>query len=312
MKSKNKNQSKNIYLLMLLVPLFWGGAFVTAKHVITEVPPLVAATLRFGITGIILVSIITIQKEWQWQVIRGRWKGLLFIGFIGIFGYNAFFFTALKYTSATNGALIIAAMPVFTMLGAVTLGKEKWNNKAGAGLAISMIGVIIVIVKGSLSDLFSLSFNLGDLLFVGALLCGVIYALMGESMLKGIPVMLSNTMMMLSGAVFLAISTVFEGGWGQVVNMSIQSWIEMFYMVVCGTLIGYVIFNKGVESLGGSKASLYLNLTPIVATLLALIVYGSSITLIQIVGMVMVLVGVYIATNNVFSTQSDESIIKNT
>ncbi|MFJ8517585.1 DMT family transporter [Lysinibacillus xylanilyticus] len=297
MENKNKNQSRNMYLLMLLVPLFWGGAFATAKHVITEVPPLVAATLRFGITGIILVIITTIQKEWQWQVIRNRWKGLLFIGFVGIFGYNAFFFTALKYTSATNGALIIAALPVFTMLGAVIFGKEKWNNKAGTGLALSMIGVIIVIVKGSFSDLFSLAFNLGDLLFIGALLCGVIYALMGESILKGIPVILSNTIMMLSGAVFLAISTVFEGGWSQVVSMSVQSWIEMFYMVVCGTLIGYVIFNKGVESLGGSKASLYLNLTPIVATILAVIAYGSSITLIQIVGMVMVLVGVYIATN---------------
>lgn len=297
MENKNKNQSRNMYLLMLLVPLFWGGAFATAKHVITEVPPLVAATLRFGITGIILVTIITVQKEWQWQVIRNRWKGLIFIGFIGIFGYNAFFFTALKYTSATNGALIIAAMPVFTMLGAVILGKEKWNNKAGVGLAISMIGVIIVIVKGSFSVLFSLSYNLGDLLFVGALLCGVMYALMGESMLKGIPMMVSNTIMMLSGAVFLAVSTVFEGGWSQVVSMSVQSWIEMFYMVVCGTLIGYVIFNKGVESIGGSKASLYLNLTPIVATLLAVIVYDSSITSIQIVGMVMVLVGVYITTN---------------
>lgn len=297
MGNKNRNQSRNMYLLMLLVPLFWGGAFATAKHVITEVPPLVAATLRFGITGIILFTFITIQKEWQWQVIRNRWRGLLFIGFIGIFGYNALFFTALKYTSATNGALIIAAMPVFTMLGAFILGKEKWNNKSGIGLALSMIGVIIVIVKGSFSDLFALSFNLGDILFVGALLCGVVYALMGESMLKGIPVMLSNTIMMLSGATFLAISTVFEGGWDQVVNMSVQSWIEMFYMVVCGTLIGYVIFNKGVESLGGSKASLYLNLTPIVATLLAVIAYGSLITSIQIVGMVMVLVGVYIATN---------------
>lgn len=234
----------------------------------------------------------------------------MFIGFIGIFGYNALFFTALKYTSATNGALIIAAMPVFTMLGAVLLGKEKWNNKSGTGLALSMIGVIMVIVKGSLSNLFALSFNLGDILFVGALLCGVVYALMGESMLKGIPVMLSNTIMMLSGAVFLAISTVFEGGWDQVVNMSVQSWIEMFYMVVCGTLIGYVIFNKGVESLGGSKASLYLNLTPIVATLLAVIAYGSSITLIQIVGMVIVLVGVYMATTITNQRNSVRSQVK--
>ncbi|WP_141434481.1 DMT family transporter [Bacillus sp. 03113] len=293
---ENRNQSKSIYFLMLLVPLFWGGAFATAKHVITEIPPLIAATLRFGITGIILAMIVTFQKEWHWKAIRKHWKSLLFIGLIGVFGYNALFFTALKYTSATNGALIIAAMPVFTMLGSVLFCKENWSNKSGIGLALSLMGVIIVIVKGSLSALVSLSFNLGDLLFVAALLCGVIYGLTGKSIIQGAPVMLSNTVMMLSGAIFLAISTVFEGGWDKVSNMSLQSWFEMSYMVVCGTLIGYVIFNKGIELLGGSKASMYLNLTPIVATLLAVIAYGSSITLAQIAGMVMVLIGVYVAT----------------
>ncbi|WP_233147239.1 DMT family transporter [Paenibacillus selenitireducens] len=304
MESKHRDQSKSIYFLMLLVPLFWGGAFVTAKHVITEIPPLVAGTLRFGITGIILAIIVLIQKEWHWKEIKKHWKGLLFIGFIGVFGYNALFFTALKYTSATNGALIIAAMPVFTMVGSVLFCKGNWNNKFGIGLSLSLMGVIIVIVKGSLSALSSLSFNLGDLLFVAALLCGVIYALTGKSIIQGVPVMLSNTIMMLSGAIFLAISTVFEGGWDKVSNMSAQSWIEMAYMVVCGTLIGYVIFNKGVELLGGSKASMYLNLTPIVATLLAVIAYGSSITLTQIVGMVMVLIGVYVATSKTSGRKS--------
>ncbi|WP_223069061.1 DMT family transporter [Paenibacillus caui] len=304
MKNKNTNQSKSIYILMLLVPLFWGGAFATAKHVITEIPPLIAATLRFGITGIILAMVVTLQKEWHWKEIRKRWKGLLFIGLIGVFGYNALFFTALKYTSATNGALIIAAMPVFTMLGSVLFGKETWSTKSGIGLFLSLIGVVIVIVKGSLSALLALSFNLGDLLFVAALFCGVIYGLTGKAIVQGAPAMLSNAIMMLSGAAFLAISTVFEGGWNKVPNMSVQSWIEMAYMVVCGTLIGYVIFNKGVELLGGSKASMYLNLTPIVTTLLAVIAYGSSITLTQIVGMIMVLIGVYVATAKTGSRKS--------
>lgn len=298
MESKYRNQSMSIYFLMLLVPLFWGGAFATAKHVITEIPPLVAATIRFGLSAIILSIIVIAQKKWLWKEIKKHWKGLLFIGFIGIFSYNALFFTALKYTSATNGALIISAMPVFTTIGSVLLFKENWSNKFGLGLFLSLMGVVIVLVKGSFSALLSFSFNLGDLLFAAALLCGVIYGLVGKFILQGAPVLLSNAMMMLTGAIFLSISTVFEGGWGKVLNMSIQSWIEMIYMVVCGTIVGYVIFNKGVELLGGSKASMYLNLTPIVATLLAVIVYGSSIFVSQIVGMVMVLIGVYISTTN--------------
>lgn len=69
-------------------------------------------------------------------------------------------------------------------------------------------------------------------------------------------------------------------------------------------------FNKGVEQLGGSKASMYLNLTPIVAALLAIIAYGSSMTFIQITGMMMVLVGVYVATAKTSRNNLLERLIK--
>lgn len=72
-----------MYWLMLLVPFFWGGAFAAAKHVITEIPPLVAAAIRFGIAGILLALVVTVRKEWRWPEIARRWKGLLFIGAIG-------------------------------------------------------------------------------------------------------------------------------------------------------------------------------------------------------------------------------------
>ena len=81
-------------------------------------------------------------------------------------------------------------------------------------------------------------------------------------------------------------------GWG----VSLQGWIEMLYMVICGTLIGYIVFNKGVEELGASKASMYLNLTPIVATSISVVLYGAAVTWQQIAGMIIVLIGVYIAT----------------
>ncbi|PZM64969.1 DMT family transporter [Paenibacillus dendritiformis] len=297
MGKEDGTKPKGMYWLMLLVPLFWGGAFATAKHVITEIPPLVAATIRFGIAGLLLALVVTVRKEWRWSEIASRWKGLLFIGAVGIFGYNALFFTALKYTSATNGALIIAAMPAFTLLGSVLLRKEAWNPRAGLGVALSLVGVIAVIVNGSLSALLSLRLNYGDLLFVAALVCGVLYGLTGKSILQGVPALPANAVMMLSGSVLLAAGTLFEGGWERAAAMSAKNWAEMIYMIVGGTLIGYLIFNKGVEVLGGNMASMYLNLTPIVATLMSVAVYGSTVTWEQAAGMAVVLAGVYLATS---------------
>lgn len=63
-----------------------------------------------------------------------------------------------------------------------------------------------------------------------------------------------------------------------------------------GTLIGYVIFNKGVEQIGASRASIYLNLTPIVTTLFSVVLYDTIMTWQQVLGMAMVLAGVGLAT----------------
>lgn len=294
---QNQNHSNKIYFLLLLVPLFWGGSFSTAEHVVTEIPPLVAATLRFGIAGVILMVYLTIKAEWDMGSIKKRWKGLLLVALTGIFGYNALFFLGVHYTSAINGSLIIATMPIFVTLGSILFLNEKWNSKVGISLLLSLIGVIIVITKGSLDMLLSLAFNVGDLLFLAALACGVIYGLVGKAVMKDVSPLFATTIMTVMGSVFLAISSLYEGGWDKVPSMSAQSWLEMFYMVICGTLVGYIIFNKGVEQIGASKASMYLNLTPIVTTLISVVLYGSVMSWKEVMGMIFVLIGVYIANS---------------
>lgn len=166
--------SNRIYFILLLVPLFWGGAFGAAKHVITEIsPPITAATIRFGLAGIILLGLVFLKSAWKWQVIKQKWLGLGGMALTGIFGYNALFFIALEHTSAINGSLIMATTPVFLTLGTVLFFKESWNARIAIGLFLSWFGVFLVIIKGSWHILISLSFNLGDLLFLAALFVGL-------------------------------------------------------------------------------------------------------------------------------------------
>ncbi|KEK26353.1 DMT family transporter [Bacillus gaemokensis] len=290
------NSKDRMYVLMLLVPLFWGGSFATAEHVITEIPPLVAATIRFALAGVILMIIVSARSQWNMGLLRRNWKGLLFVSLTGIFGYNAFFFVGLHYTSTMNGSLIIATMPVFVTIGAILFFKETWSIKIAMSLILSLVGVIIIITKGSLHVFLSLSFNKGDLLFIAALVCGVLYSLTGKAVMKDVSPLFTTMIMTVLGSIFLAGISVFEGGWEKVPALSIQGWLEMLYMVVCGTLIGYIVFNKGVEEIGASKASMYLNITPIVATIISVVLYGAVITWQQLLGMIIILIGVYIAT----------------
>ncbi|MFD1038278.1 DMT family transporter [Virgibacillus byunsanensis] len=289
-------QSVAIYFWLLLVPLFWGGAFVAAEHVITEIPPVTAAAFRFGTAGIVLLIFVLVQKKIDFTAIKKQWIPILFMGITGIFGYNVFFFHGLALTSAINGSLIVATTPVLVTLGAVIFLNEVWNKQLGLGLFLSLVGVVTVISNGSLTTLLNLQFNGGDLLFMGGLLCWVTHGLLGKIVMRDVSPVVTTTLTTIIGSLFLSIWSVFEKGWGDILYMSRQSFAEMLFMIICSSVIGFLLWNNGIKKIGASKSSIYMNLVPISTALIAVVLYGSPITFIQIIGMIMVILGVYLVT----------------
>lgn len=305
MKSIQEPNKESYYFLLLLVPLFWGGAFGATKHVITEIAPLTAATLRFSLASILLLIIIIFKSEWKINFLNRSSIGIVFMSLTGIFGYNAFFFESMKYTSAINGSLIMATTPVFVTIGAFFFLKESWNTRIGVGLLLSLFGVILVIIKGSLQAFLSLKFNIGDLLLLGALVCWVTYGLIGKIVMKTYSPLWTTTSTMVIGSLFLAIGSLYENDWKNVIHASMQTWSEMTFMVLGSTVIAFFLWNKGIQKIGASKTSMYMNLVPINAALISLLLYGSTITWPQIAGMILVIIGV------LFTTHTRKITIKN-
>lgn len=296
-RSSMKNeQTIAIYFWLLLVPLFWGGAFVAAEHIMTEIPPITASALRFGPAGIILIILVLIRGNINLKSIKKQWSGLLLMALTGIFGYNMFFFFGLELTSAINGSLIMATSPVFITLGAVLFFRENWNRQLGLGLLLSLFGVIVVISGGSLHTLLQLTFNMGDLLFIGGLMCWVAHGLLGRIVMKDVSPLTTTAITTLTGAVMAGLASLFERGWGDVLVMSTQAWLEMVFMIVFSSVIAFFLWNQGIQQIGASRSSIYMNLVPISTALIAVSLYGSRITFVQIFGMMMVIIGVYFVT----------------
>lgn len=292
-----ERRSVAIYFLLLFVPFFWGGAFVAAEHIITEIPPITAAACRFLAAGIILLVFIFFQGHIDFKALRKQWLVIFLMALTGIFGYNTFFFIGLHMTSSINGSLIIATSPAFITLGAVLFLDEKWNRHIGVGLMLSFIGVVIVISEGQLSTILNLKFNTGDLLFLGGLICWVSHGLLGKVAMRDVSPIVTTTFTTLIGAIFLVVfSFVEEDGWKTIPMMSVQAWMEMAFMIICSSVLGFLIWNYGIKQIGASRSSIYMNLVPINTALLAVFIYGSRITMAQIFGMIMVILGVYFVT----------------
>jgi drug/metabolite transporter (DMT)-like permease len=295
---QNQNFTK-IYFLLLLVPLFWGGAFGATKHVLTELPPLTASAVRFLIAGLLMVLWSTWRKEWNWTLLRQNTLSLLFLGLTGVFMYNFCFATGLQYTSAITGALVIVVNPVFTACAACIFMGEPWNWRTGLGVILSLLGVLLVITQGNVSVFTHQAIGIGEFYLLGAVASWVAYTLTVKKVMRHINASLTTTVSTLWGAaMLLAASLLNEGSWHKVLHLSGQTMLELLYLSVCSTVIAFLLYNWGVQRIGATKASAYINLMPVNALWIAAVLYGETVSFYHLLGMVLTITGVVITTQN--------------
>ncbi|HWR44728.1 DMT family transporter [Sporomusa sp.] len=289
-------KDSTIYFILLLVPLFWGGAFGSTKHVLSELPPLTASAVRFLLAGLLLGGWLAVRREWDLKVIKDNWLGLTGLGLSGVLAYNYFFAVGLQYTSAITGALVIVINPVTTAIIAVLFLGEKWSLRLGLGIVASLAGVLTVITQGNFASLAGLSLNYGETLLFGAVASWTTYTSLGKVVMRKVKPSLATTVSTLIGAVFLILISLGEGAWYTLPRLSGQVMVELVYLAVFATVLAFILFNVGIKRIGASKASAYINLMPVNAMLIAWAIYGETITLMHLAGMVLVVTGVCLTT----------------
>jgi drug/metabolite transporter (DMT)-like permease len=289
-------KESSIYFIMLLVPLFWGGAFGSTKHVLSELPPLTTSAVRFLLAGLLLGGWLAIRREWDFKVIKENWLGLTGLGLSGVLAYNYFFAVGLQYTSAITGALVIVINPVTTAIVAVVFLGEKWSLRLGLGIVASLAGVLTVITQGNFASLAGMSLNYGEMLLFGAVASWTTYTSLGKVVMKRVNPALATTVSTLIGAVLLVLISLSEGAWHTLPGLSGQVMLELVYLAVFATVVAFIMFNIGIKRIGASKASAYINLMPVNAILIAWAIYGETITLMHLAGMVLVMTGVCLTT----------------
>ena len=289
-------KSKYVYFILLLAPLFWGAAFGITKHALTELPPITLSALRFTIAGLVMAAWVSTRREWDWPLIKRHWRGLFTLGLTGAFLYNYFFATGLQYTSSLNAALVVVVNPVFTACAAVLLLGEPWHWRIGFGVLLSLIGVTTVVTQGNLEAIINQSFGQGEAIVSGAMFSWVIYTVVGKFVNKQVGSVLSTTVSTLIGAGLLCLAAVIEGGWQRIPAISMQTAGEVVFLALFSTIVAFVVFNWGVQQIGATKASSFINLMPVNAMWVAAVIYGEPILAPQLIGMALVLSGV-ILTN---------------
>jgi drug/metabolite transporter (DMT)-like permease len=283
-----------VYLKLILTAIFWGGTFIAGRVLASEVGPFCSAFLRFAVASLLLLILVRRQAGRLPALRRTEILPVVLLGATGVFAYNTFFFKGLKLIEAGRAALIIANNPIFITLFAAYFFKERLNWRQMIGIVLSVSGAVLAISKGHLGFLLGGGVGWGDFYIFSCVLSWVAYSLIGKAVMNRLTPLASVFHSAWVGTVALLIPAWREGLPEQIMHCSGQAWASIGYLGLFGTVLGFVWYYEGIQKIGASKASLFINFVPISAILMAYFILHEPLTASLFTGALLVTFGVYL------------------
>ena len=280
-------------VLLALAALGWGGNTIAARLAVNELSPMFLVSARWLIVASIVLTLYHRQILKTLYDLRRRWLWLVLMGF-GLSGFNIMFYLAAYSTSAINLGLIQSTIPAVIMAMGLIVLRTPVTLLQLTGLFVAMSGAMVVISKGSLAVIISLTFNHGDLIMIIGCCCYAGYTL---GLTRRPP--LDSIVMMGILAIFALIAslpfTMAEIVMGGFVFTGGESWLILLYVAIVPSFLSQVWFMIGVDKIGSSKAGMFTNLVPVFSALLGVSILRETLGLYHLLSLGLVFTGLYIA-----------------
>ncbi|WP_394139474.1 DMT family transporter [Cytobacillus oceanisediminis] len=298
--------------MLTLATATWGSAFIAGKFAVQSFEPATVAFFRFFGAAILLFPLMWVmEKDRKKPTLKDQGLFAL-LGLTGIALYNICFFLATKHAPVIKSSLFIASNPVLIVLLSGLFLKEKITRNSIIGMGIALTGVVFIITEGHILTLFQYGFEPIDFVLLGAVVSWAIYSVVGKVVLKKFSSVESTTYAVAYGTLFLLPFAMAETSWLDVQEASLTTWAAIAHMSIFVTVVSFVMYYNGIKEVGAAKASIFINVMPVSAVIMATIFLGETFTLSHGIGAGLVLTGVYAGTNpNLFKRKLRGNIVKN-
>jgi drug/metabolite transporter (DMT)-like permease len=285
----------NAYVLLVLTMLFWGGNAVVARGAHELVPPLTLAWMRWTIATLIILPIAWPYLKRDYAVIRAHWPVIAFLGALGAGSFVSLFYIGLGKTTAINAIIINTSVSILIPIAVFFIYRETVTRIQAVGIALSFIGVLIVLTKGDLAVLTTLELNEGDLWVVAATLVWAIYT----ALLREQPKIHWLSFAALSFAMGSLVNLplfISEALAGKHVQPTLEAFMAVAYVSTFPSVLAQIFYVRGVELIGSSRAGIFMHLVPLFGAILAILFLGEQLHLYHLGSFAFVATGVWLAT----------------
>lgn len=284
-------KERTILFQLLGVSLLWGFNYVASAYLLRDFSPIFLSYSRLLLTSLFLLTVGFIGGKMKRPSGRDIVL-LLFAGFFGTLLNQFFYFTGLQSSTAGNASLIIALSPVATIfLAKLFLGESITVYKL-TGSLIALAGVALIVLFGGKA----LGISHGDVYLLLAMLAMSVSLLFIRRLTKSMASYDITILATVIGTVLMTPAAVMEGIQGHLhVSAHATMWIVLAAAAIFGQGLAGFWWNRGISAVGASTSSMFMNIPPFVAIIVAYFALGDPIRPAQIAGGVLILSGVALA-----------------
>jgi drug/metabolite transporter (DMT)-like permease len=308
MYSKNERPPIPPRLGLLLGILAASSAAIFIRYAQQEAPSLVIAASRLGIASMILAMLV-LPRSWK-EIGRLRRTQVLLMVLSGVFLalHFATWITSLEYTSVASSVVLVTTSPLWVALLSPIFLKEKINRMVGIGLAVSLVGSIIIeasqacaltqtgIQCEAVGEILQGKGLFGNLLSLAGAWFAAFYLVVGRKVRSDVSLRVYTLLVYGTAAVVLAgLVLVFQQ---KVTGYSPQTYLLFLGLALVPQLMGHSLFNWALKYVSAAFVSIALLGEPIGSSILALILLSERPTLLEVGGGTLILAGIYLASQS--------------
>lgn len=289
----------------MLAMVFWAFSFIWFKVANKTFHPITIVFIRLLFSTVLMTVFLIITKNYM-KIKRSDRKLFLMLALFEPFFYFLGESFGLTYVSATVCSVLISTIPVFATIGAWLIFKEKLKAINYAGIIISFIGVLVFILN---SD-GSISFNIRGLGFLTLAVLSAVGYNLTLSRLVGTysPVYIVNVQNIIGAVLFLPLFLIFDFNHFISVPLTFNIFkpiIELSIFASCGA---FILFAYSVRIMGITKANVFSNCIPLFTALFSFILMGEKMTFQNVIGMAIVIAGLFMSQMNGHRKNIDEAL----
>ena len=282
------------HLSLLAANIIYGLNYSIAKAVMPDyIKPFALVSLRSVLgAGLFWFTGLFMPKE------RVNRKDLLYLfgcSFFGVVINQVLFLVGLNLTSPINSSIIISTNPIFAFVFAALILNENISFLKGSGLALGLIGVLLLILQNGTPDISSSTF-IGDLLTLINTISWAFYTVIIKRMLEKY-----HPVTVMKWTFFFGMFTTVPVSYNQLSTMdwsiiTLNGWLGIGFVVIFATFLGYLLISFGLRRLSPTIVSTYTYLNPIIAAYLASLMGQDHIDLVMIISALLIFAGVFVVS----------------